>query len=425
MSNIYSPIIQGETEDAWFLEALFLISSRFNLITNNEDNFDSCIYPEIFKYFSKIGLYIFRFFKSSKPVYVLIDDKLPCILEKNGNYSLINGGNINEREFWVALIEKAYAKLHNCYENLKGGIRENAIIDLTGFYLFEKNIELINNKENFYNLLKENNEIKSIIGFLLWVPEIEKEKKYCVTPNMIYSLINMIEIKDNLCKNSHKSHRLILLRNVENNNNFQGEWDNLSNKRNKFEKIINSKFEFFDKDTEIIMRFKEIRSCFNSLLLFKKHPSNFILISIENKWSNFKNTGVFDPKKPKDYCKNPQFYFKLNKNSNLKTKIFIEIHQFDYNLEKKNINNELDNIFFAIYNNIDGKIKKMLIREQKNEAFKSDFIKKLHFFDDLELTNGSYIFLIGNQNNNSQGNIVLNLYLDCSEGEIEYKALFT
>ena len=36
-------------------------------------------------------------------------------------------------ELWSPLIEKAYAKLHGCYENLIAGFVDLAILELTGY----------------------------------------------------------------------------------------------------------------------------------------------------------------------------------------------------------------------------------------------------------------------------------------------------
>jgi len=62
----------------------------------------------------------------------MVDMKLPFL----NDGSLVYAGSKNpleQQEYWVALIEKAYAKLHGCYQALENGKVEDALFDLTGY----------------------------------------------------------------------------------------------------------------------------------------------------------------------------------------------------------------------------------------------------------------------------------------------------
>jgi len=43
------------------------------------------------------------------------------------NKKLVFSNCKNPQEFWAPLIEKAYAKLHNCYQALNSGYVDNAL----------------------------------------------------------------------------------------------------------------------------------------------------------------------------------------------------------------------------------------------------------------------------------------------------------
>jgi len=88
------------------------------------------VYPPIFHKYRSRGIYVLRFFKNFQWLYVVIDDRIPVNKQKNRP---VFGTCKNSHELWVALIEKAYAKLHGCYESLISGYIDEGIFDLTAF----------------------------------------------------------------------------------------------------------------------------------------------------------------------------------------------------------------------------------------------------------------------------------------------------
>lgn len=88
------------------------------------------VYPPIFHRFRQKGLYVIRIFKNFNWIYVIIDERIPINIESR---QPVFGHCKDPHELWVALIEKAYAKMHGCYENLISGYVDEGIQELTGF----------------------------------------------------------------------------------------------------------------------------------------------------------------------------------------------------------------------------------------------------------------------------------------------------
>ena len=138
--------IHGNLGDCWLISALSVLATRDELIIGGRRGLEydhdmiidkelasilsNGVYPPIFHKFREIGLYVIRIFKNFNWIYVLIDERIPVDKE---TLKPVFGSCRNAHELWVALIEKAYAKLHGCYENLISGYVDEGIQELTGY----------------------------------------------------------------------------------------------------------------------------------------------------------------------------------------------------------------------------------------------------------------------------------------------------
>ncbi|XP_028987445.1 calpain-10 isoform X2 [Betta splendens] len=113
---------QGLLGDCWFLCAsTFLLKNKHLLnrvLPPDQPQWGDSRYK---------GSFQFSFWQQGHWTEVIIDDRLPCI-----NSTLCFSRCHSPTAFWVALLEKAYAKLHGSYERLWAGQVSEALVDLTG-----------------------------------------------------------------------------------------------------------------------------------------------------------------------------------------------------------------------------------------------------------------------------------------------------
>jgi Calpain family cysteine protease len=109
---------QGTLGDCWLLGSFMVLGTHPELLQN-------LIVKDCIKY----GFAVFQFFKNGEWKQVLVDTRIPYNRETK---TPLYGHCADPTEVWVPLMEKAYAKMHGCYQALHGGSMSEALVDLTG-----------------------------------------------------------------------------------------------------------------------------------------------------------------------------------------------------------------------------------------------------------------------------------------------------
>ena len=182
-------VIQGKIGDCWLLSA-------FSILATQKDLLDKVVkYTNVYE-----GKYTFQFYKDKKLTEVTVDDYLPCLKNEEGNYQTIFARCFDPNELWVSMMEKAYAKLFNCYQNLDGGATMLALCDLTGgspeTFNFQDEETANEIKDgSFWDRIKNNSKESFLMGCALTSDKMDTVRG--IKTNHAYSILDARELDGN------------------------------------------------------------------------------------------------------------------------------------------------------------------------------------------------------------------------------------
>lgn len=171
-----------DTYNSWILSALGVVANIPGLIEQ------LCV-----KKNEEVGVYGFIFFKDGDWVSTVVDDQLFYKIDPlTGHRTLYFSSCREERESWLPLMEKAYAKIHGDYETLTGGFTSEGIEDLTGGISSILFTDDILNKDRFWEKEMKQVNKATLMGCSINFQD-DKTEMRGIQPGHAYSVLDVAE----------------------------------------------------------------------------------------------------------------------------------------------------------------------------------------------------------------------------------------
>ena len=110
------------------------------------------------KEINEAGIYLINFFINGKETPVIVDEYLP--IKSDGSLAFAQS---TDRDIWVCLIGKAWAKLHGTYARSESGFPRNVVNHVMGVPAHFKRHKDIENEDEFFDFLEWNFTRKCIM----------------------------------------------------------------------------------------------------------------------------------------------------------------------------------------------------------------------------------------------------------------------
>ncbi|EAS03919.2 calpain family cysteine protease (macronuclear) [Tetrahymena thermophila SB210] len=348
-----SNIIQGESMNCYFLAVLQSLCLNPQLIKSIFDLQQSK--PEI-------GLYCCKFYSNGYAENVIIDEYLPC---HNHNKKLIYS-KFYKNSIWVALLEKAWAKMNGSYFDAEQLLIEDAMENIfpyptEGFWIKDFT------KQDLLNILQKS--IKNNYIIVVTTKVDLKDENISLIQNHAYSFLSLY---------IYKGQTIIKLKNPWGKNEWQGKLQKSNTQKVKELKQALGNYFDDEKDGILNMTLKEFQQYF-AYVCIQYFEAGYQYSSIKIQLMN---------RKAKYYKFKLNFKTKLCLRLIQTTKKDLSCQKIEFRLFKIS-NNEVSQVF---YNGQDCWESNRVTYVQSKSSFvdldKGEYVIKVKIYKDEKIKDG-------------------------------------
>uniref|UniRef100_A0A665T1N1 calpain-2 n=1 Tax=Echeneis naucrates TaxID=173247 RepID=A0A665T1N1_ECHNA len=245
------------------------------------------------------GIFHFQFWQFGEWVDVVIDDRLPV---KDGELMFVHSAE--GREFWSALLEKAYAKVNGCYEALSGGSTTEGFEDFTGG--IAENYDLQRPPNNLFQIIRKALEAGALLGCSIDITsaaDSEAVTRQKLVKGHAYSLTGAVEVNYR-----GRQEKLVRMRNPWGQVEWTGAWSDGSSEWNSVQgECPHANAE----DGEFWMSFRDFLRHYSRIEVCTLTPDTIEDDSVKH-WSVSKFDGNWRRGSTAGGCRNHPYTFWMN-----------------------------------------------------------------------------------------------------------------
>uniref|UniRef100_A0A4W4FT67 Calpain-1 catalytic subunit n=1 Tax=Electrophorus electricus TaxID=8005 RepID=A0A4W4FT67_ELEEL len=408
-------ICQGSLGDCWLLAAIASLTLNDNLLHRVVPHGQSFGH-------GYVGIFHFQFWQFGEWVDVVIDDRLPV---KDGKLLFVHSSE--GKEFWSALVEKAYAKLNGCYEALSGGSTSEGFEDFTGGVT--EQYELRNAPADLYSIIHRAVERGSLLGCSIDISssrDMEAVTFKKLVKGHAYSVTGVEEVVYRASPT-----KLVRIRNPWGEIEWTGAWSDNSREWDGVDAFVRSKLNYRSEDGEFWMSFRDFLQEFSRLEICNL-TADALDAGQMKKWSTSLYQGEWRRGSTAGGCRNypatfwlnPQFKINLQHPDTVgksDCSFLVALMQKDRRKERRE-GKDMETIGFAIYEFVGQSgvhLKRDFFLTHGSRARSELFINLREVSSRFRLPAGEYIIVPSTFEPQKEGNFVLRVFSENPAASIE------